>query len=195
MASSTSGQGLSFGATLKRYRRAAGMSQEELAVRAGYSIGYVSKLERSVRRPTTTTVELLANTLALDPSGRAALQTAGQESPGPQPVDLLHLSALQAPALPALVNRTHELARLERHLRGHGRSVMLFAGEPGIGKTRLLQEAAKQGQRLGWRVLESAHRQRSREEFYAPVLGALESYVRDQPPARLHSCLQGCTWL
>ncbi|HZC79857.1 MAG TPA: AAA family ATPase, partial [Ktedonobacterales bacterium] len=145
--------------------------------------------------PTSATVELLANALALDPAERAALQRTEQESSGSQRVIFLHPSALQTPTLPPLVNREHELAHLERHLTGHGRPVLLFAGEPGIGKTRLLQEATEQGQHFGWCVLASGRRQRSREGFYEPVLGALESYVRNQPPARLRTCLQGCTWL
>jgi tetratricopeptide (TPR) repeat protein len=88
-----------------------------------------------------------------------------------------------------------ELADLEQLLTGRGQPVLLFAGEPGIGKTRLLQEAAAQGQHLGWSVLESGNRRHWHEGFYAPVLGALESYVRDQPPARLRSNMQGCAWL
>src|SRR5262249_46921395 len=88
-----------------------------------------------------------------------------------------------------------EVAHLERHLTGQSRPVLLFAGGPGIGKTRLLQDAAEQGRYMGWSVLESGHHQHSREGFFAPVLGALESYVHDQPPARLRRWLEGCTWL
>src|SRR5262249_19524096 len=187
--------GLSFGATLKRYRRTAGLSQEELAVRSGYSLGYISKLERSARVPTAATVELLADALQLDSAERAALQRSGQESSSSQRVVLLHPRARPSPSLPPLINRAPELACLERHLRGQGRPVLLFAGEPGIGKTRLLQEAAEQGQRHGWCVLESGHHQRSREGFFAPVLGAIELYVRDQPPAQLRKHVEGCTWL
>lgn len=40
-----------FGGLLKRFRRAAGLTQEELAARAGYSAVYVSMLERGRRPP------------------------------------------------------------------------------------------------------------------------------------------------
>src|SRR5215813_13188021 len=165
MTSTLSGQGLSFGATLKRYRRTAGLSQEELAVRAGYSLGYISKLERSARVPTSTTVELLANALALDPADRAALQRIWRDAADSQRLGFLHPSELgwQHPPLPPLINRAREVAHLERHLTGQSRPVLLFAGGPGIGKTRLLQDAAEQGRYMGWSVLESGHHQHSRE--------------------------------
>ena len=36
------------------------------------------------------------------------------------------------------MGRAHKLALLERHLSGDGPPVLLLAGEPGIGKSRLL---------------------------------------------------------
>jgi len=42
---------LTFAALLKRHRRAAGLSQEALAARAGYSAVYVGMVERGQRRP------------------------------------------------------------------------------------------------------------------------------------------------
>src|SRR5260370_23726846 len=195
MASAASPQGLPFGALLKRYRRAAGLSQEALAERAGYSIGHISKLERSARHPSATTVDLLAGALALDATERATLRRTLQNQSSAQRVVVLHSGAPPPPPPSLLVDRAHELAHLEQHLTGRGRPMLLFAGEPGIGKTRLLHEAAEHGQNLGWCVLQSGNRRHWREEFYAPVLGALESYVRNQPPARLRSYLQGCAWL
>jgi tetratricopeptide (TPR) repeat protein/transcriptional regulator with XRE-family HTH domain len=195
MASTATVQTLPFGALLKRYRRAAGLSQEALAERAGYSVGHISKLERSARLPAPATVDLLADTLALDASERAALRRTVQRQSSSRRVVFLHSGAPSPPPPPPLVDRSHELAHLERQLAGHGRPVLLFAGEPGIGKTRLLQEAAERGQSFGWCVLESGNRRAWREGFYAPVLGALEAYVRTQPPARLRSSLQGCAWL
>jgi predicted ATP-dependent serine protease len=44
------------------------------------------------------------------------------------------------------------LTLLDRHLAGEGPPVLLLAGEPGIGKSRLLAEAAERGQGLGWQV-------------------------------------------
>ena len=64
-----------FGAALKRLRRAAGLSQEALAERAGISTQAISALESGLRKsPYPKTVAMLAAALGLDPaeSRRAA---------------------------------------------------------------------------------------------------------------------------
>ncbi|MBE3561128.1 MAG: helix-turn-helix transcriptional regulator [Ktedonobacteraceae bacterium] len=56
----------SFGKLLRSYRTAAGLTQEELAARAGMSARGISDLERGIRRtPYRGTVELLAQALHL----------------------------------------------------------------------------------------------------------------------------------
>lgn len=193
MATATSAERLTFGALLKRYRRAIGISQETLAERAGYSVGYISKLERATRLPVPATVELLADALALTGPERDALREALRT---PHKLQRVPSTGQLTPSPPPpLVDRTHEVAYLERYLSGHGRPVLLFAGEPGIGKTRLLQEAATQGESRGWCVLVGASRQRYDQGYYAPVLSALETYIHSQPPAQLRDDLQGCKWL
>ena len=72
---------LAFGTLLKRYRRAARMTQAQLAERAGFSVTYISKLECGARAPQPATVALLADALALTPSERATLETALRLSP------------------------------------------------------------------------------------------------------------------
>ncbi len=60
-----------FGTLLRRYRLAAGLSQEALAERARMSIDGISALERGYRRtPQRQTLELLAGALALDEDQR-----------------------------------------------------------------------------------------------------------------------------
>ena len=71
---------LAFGALLKRSRRAAQLTQAELAERAGFSVVYVSMLERGARQPQRTTLALLAEALGLSPSERATLEGAAQFS-------------------------------------------------------------------------------------------------------------------
>ena len=51
------------------------------------------------------------------------------------------------------VGRAYEMARLEQHIRGEGPPVLLLAGEPGIGKTRLLDEVARSTTLRNMRVL------------------------------------------
>ena len=60
----------SFDSLLKRLRRAASMTQMELATRAGFSAVYISMLERGARRPTRTTAALLADALNISAQER-----------------------------------------------------------------------------------------------------------------------------
>src|SRR5919197_2684720 len=70
-------QPLAFGELLKRYRLSAGLTQEQLAERAGLSERAISDLERGARRaPQRATLQLLAETLGLAGADHAALQAA-----------------------------------------------------------------------------------------------------------------------
>jgi transcriptional regulator with XRE-family HTH domain len=70
-------QGAPFGARLRRLREAAGLTQEELASRAGLSATAVSVLERGERRrPYPHTVRSLADALGLSEVERASLLAA-----------------------------------------------------------------------------------------------------------------------
>lgn len=53
------------GSNIRRYRMAAGISQEELAARMGFDQGYVSKLEAGHRNPTLKTIECAALALSV----------------------------------------------------------------------------------------------------------------------------------
>jgi DNA-binding CsgD family transcriptional regulator/transcriptional regulator with XRE-family HTH domain len=67
----------SFGVQLRRFREAVGLSQEELAERAGLTASAIGALERGERRrPYPHTVKLLSAALELDEPGRAALVAA-----------------------------------------------------------------------------------------------------------------------
>ena len=75
----------SFGALLKRYRLAAGLTQEALAERAGMSVQAVSALERGVRRkPYTSTIDLLAGALRLAPAQREELVAVARRRGNPR---------------------------------------------------------------------------------------------------------------
>lgn len=70
-----------FGTLLRRYRLAAGLSQEALAERARMSPDAISVLERGYRRkPQRETLSLLVGALALDGERRAEFETAARSA-------------------------------------------------------------------------------------------------------------------
>src|SRR6266550_3710783 len=107
MEGSTDGGVDSFGAILRRYRGARGLTQDQLAERAGLHTQEISKLERSVRRaPRSTTVEFLAEALKLDASEHDLLVAAAQRqrelwAPGGHVNDEQKHAARQGPSLNA----------------------------------------------------------------------------------------------
>ena len=189
---------LTFADLLRRYRRIAGLSQEALAQRANLSRRAVSDLERaSSRIPRKDTAELLAEALGLAAQERSLFLAAAYRrpfhhilTPAPGPSAPLHQVTL-----PPLVGRREELAQLEHQRQGLGPPALLLAGEPGIGKTRLLREAAERARTAGWCVLEGGCHRRDAQGPYAPLLGALASFLAERTPAQLRTDLQECAWL
>ncbi|WP_298692963.1 helix-turn-helix transcriptional regulator [uncultured Sphingomonas sp.] len=55
------------GENVRQARKAQGMSQEELAFRAGMKRSYLSDLERGTRNPTVRALGRLADALAMSP--------------------------------------------------------------------------------------------------------------------------------
>src|SRR5262245_61714084 len=180
-----------FGQLLKRYRVAADLTQEALAELAGVSVRGISDLERGIRRraPYHDTVDRLAVALQLSPQARTVFTAAARGHEHGAPTSLFpdrRLPSSHAPqesALVPFVGRQRELGWLERHLTGHGPPVLLLAGEPGIGKTRLLREAVVRAWRSGWSVLEGGCQRRAGQDPYAPLLDALARHMVPQSVA------------
>jgi len=193
----TTGSAQRFGDLLRRHRLAAGLTQEELAAQARLSVRGLSDLERGARlAPRRETVQLLAEALQLSAAERTRLEAAARKPgvPVAQPSGGGGAAfASSAAALP-LVGRAQELALLE-HLLTDGPPVLLVAGEPGIGKSRLLQAASERARAQGWTVLAGSCHRRSGQEPYAPLLGALADSLRRQPLAEQRRQVQGCGWL
>jgi predicted ATPase/class 3 adenylate cyclase len=73
-----------FGELLRRHRQVAGLTQAELAERAGLSVRGINDLERGARQhPRKDTVALLADALGLAGAERAALEAAARGSAAP----------------------------------------------------------------------------------------------------------------
>jgi transcriptional regulator with XRE-family HTH domain len=181
----------SFGLLVRSCRIAAGLSQEELAERAGLSRRSIGDIERGVSEvPRKETVVLLAQALSLSEQASATFQWMARRrapTPLPTPAELLQ-------SVP-LVGRQAEQALLERHLAGSGPPILLLAGEPGIGKTRLLKLAAALGRDRGLSVLEGSCGRRSAQAPFDPILAVLAKHLRAQPPAQQRAAIRECGWL
>ena len=192
----STGPPASFGELLKHYRLARHLTQEALADRAGLSLGAINSLERGARRrPHQETLTRLADALTLSAQERTRLETAVHRHRVSPPPHLRSLPILAEQAPAPFVGRSPDLARLRLHLAGEGPPLLLLAGEPGIGKTRLLQEAAQLGQHEGWTVLVGRCQRSSGQEPYAPLVSALAQFLAAQSVSAQRSALEGCAWL
>jgi DNA-binding CsgD family transcriptional regulator/tetratricopeptide (TPR) repeat protein len=87
-----------------------------------------------------------------------------------------------------LVGREAELAALDRVLAELARRrpcLLELAGEPGIGKTRLLAELQARADERGWLVLAGSASELERELPFWVFVDALEEYVLGLPPHAL----------
>jgi predicted ATPase/DNA-binding XRE family transcriptional regulator len=127
---------------LKRHRRAANLTQEALAERAGISARSISDLERGLSRaPHPDTVAFLAEALNLTGAERAAFLAAAHPQPSAtQP-------PLEVPLLPRvlspLVAREREEAGLFHLLQRDSVRLLTLTGPAGVGKTRLALQVAR----------------------------------------------------
>ncbi|SDS97431.1 tetratricopeptide repeat protein [Jiangella sp. DSM 45060] len=130
-----------FASLLRRHRLAAGLSQEELAEKAGLSSDAVAALERGRRRaPRPLTVRLLATALNLSETAFADFTESLRRSPA------LHAPQVQGPPLPpdTLIGRAAELAELTSLLGHGGVRLVTLTGLGGVGKTRLAVAVANE---------------------------------------------------
>ena len=219
----------SFADVLRRARRRAGLTQEELAERAGLSARAITAIERGISRaPHKTTIELLCAALELAPeqcaeflaAGRRRLDDADPDAPDdeaqPLAARLLDdvdrndgvMTAMTADgasdsartaltrravggflgALPdrPIVTREDELRHitdaLDATLGGAAKMVFL-SGEPGVGKTRLAQEASIAAQERGFLVVTGRCQEPYQTMPYYPFVEALLAAVTNAAPA------------
>ena len=133
-----------FGARLRRLREAAGLTQEELASKAGLTARGISDLERGKRRrPYPNTVRSLAEALGLSGDERAALVAAVPRQGGIAATTAIS-GATALPVSPTrLVGREQDLQEITELLGGSETRLLTLTGPGGIGKTRLALEVAR----------------------------------------------------
>jgi hypothetical protein len=141
-------------------------------------------------------LELLEKAPAARPEGAASVR---QRILGIRSAPALSPAAAPAPTpgrrLPQdFVGRSLELDRVQRGvdaaLGGHGSLVML-AGEPGIGKTRLAQRAGEYAALRGAQVLFGHCHESEAGIPYLPFVDALRQYVQGRPEGALRDELGG----
>jgi predicted ATPase/DNA-binding XRE family transcriptional regulator len=123
---------------LKRLRAAAGMTQEELADRAGISARTVSDVERGLRTVVHgDTARRLAPALGLHDAERAKFEAVARGFVD----DTRQLGDLPVPPT-RLLGRARELETITARLQDLQVRLLTLTGPGGIGKTRLALEAA-----------------------------------------------------
>ena len=138
-----------FGVRLRRLREAAGLTQEELASRAGLTAKAVSMLERGERkRPYPHTLRSLADALELSEEERAILTGAiPRRTSNDTLVPVEKAAATHSFALPVsltpLLGREREVEEIVNMLSRAAVRLLTLTGPGGIGKTRLGIEAAR----------------------------------------------------
>ncbi|WP_236792817.1 NB-ARC domain-containing protein [Amycolatopsis sp. GM8] len=137
--------GTTFGELLRRHRRAATLTQSELAEAAGISVRTLSNLERGrTRTAQRRSTEVLADALGLDGPDRTAFLAAARE--GRRRREPGQVIGTLPAAVADLVGRTGELALLreaaEAAADAPDGAVVSVVGHPGVGKTALVRAAA-----------------------------------------------------
>src|SRR5579859_2184825 len=134
-----------FGALLRNYRVAAGLTQEALAERAGLSAYGIQKLERGATHPYRDTAARLVSALHLAPDQAqqllASVEPVRRRGSAPRAAPIRTVGHALPVALTSFVGRERELIDVPEQL-AHARLVTL-TGAGGSGKTRLALEVAR----------------------------------------------------
>jgi non-specific serine/threonine protein kinase len=137
-----------FATVLQQYRAKAGLSQEELAERAGLSKRGISDLERGVRRaPHPATARRLADALGLTEPDKAHLLAAARTPHGEPSASGSGDGRDNLPVqLTRFIGSAGEIAALCRELQQT--RLLTLCGPGGVGKTRLALEVGRQEVRV-----------------------------------------------
>src|SRR3954454_3687079 len=149
------GSTVSFGTLLRRFREAAGLSQEDLAGRTGLTANGIGALERGERqRPYPHTVRALADALNLTEADRATFAAAipqrGRATSTPANTQPPQIPPPAMPSTPhpvlaadlpghltGMIGREREAAVVRHLLQRPEVRLLTLTGPGGVGKTRL----------------------------------------------------------
>jgi predicted ATPase/transcriptional regulator with XRE-family HTH domain len=144
---------VTFGEWLKRQRKAAGLTQEQLAQQVSCSTITLRKIEGEERRPSAQIVERLAEIFNIPQNEQSAFLRFARgdwkSTPTTVPEDVPWRVSAVSPrsnlpaSLTSLIGREHEIASVHEYLWNPSIRLVTLIGPPGIGKTRLSIEAAR----------------------------------------------------
>ncbi len=175
-----------FAEMLRRQRDVAGLTQAELAARAGVAVRTVSNLERGVNSgPYAVTVRRLSAALALPDPARAELMAAARSvrsRPSREPPSSgSYLGAAPASDLVGRATERTALLRAVSAAAAGATQALLLTGEPGIGKTRLAQEAFVMAAQEGFVVAAGRCYEPTSRTPFAPFLEAMATLYAAAP--------------
>ncbi len=147
--------GTGFGQALRRYRLAAGLSQEALAEKTGLSARGISDLERGTRRtPRLETVRLITTALGLDQNVLADLIAMSRSTLAPQTVERerhelpptverrFRVNPIPRPST-QLIGRSNEVSEIIEILLDPDHGLVTLTGPGGAGKSHLSSQVAR----------------------------------------------------
>ncbi|HSL31398.1 MAG TPA: helix-turn-helix domain-containing protein, partial [Anaerolineales bacterium] len=148
----------SFGYWLRLKRKALDLTREALADRVGCSVSTIRKLEDEERHPSAQIAELLAEIFDIPTNERTAFlrfargdwRSAFTQSDEESPWRVSTPALLQQPHsnIPAtftsLIGRDQDIAAVQAYLTNPEIRLVTLIGPPGIGKTRLSIESARE---------------------------------------------------
>ena len=140
-----------FGSHVRALRASAGLTQAELAERAGLSERTISDLERGLRGAVyPATARKLAAALDVNGGRLAAFLADAQGEDAPRPSLIAPIPSAQRARIPVpltrLLGRESEVALVHGLMRDRGVRLVTLVGPGGIGKTRLAIEVASRAQ-------------------------------------------------
>ncbi|HEX3325361.1 MAG TPA: helix-turn-helix domain-containing protein, partial [Actinomycetota bacterium] len=138
---------------IRRLRSSAGLTQEELAERAGISVRTVSDIERGLRRSVyRDTAERLGAALEVEPTEQAGFVAIARGRTGripekrvPGPSGRFVVPSLPSPAT-RLIGREREVGLVLSAFSRSSIRLLTLTGAGGIGKTRIAIEASSRAQ-------------------------------------------------
>ena len=182
-----------FADLLREYRRAAQMTQEKLAERAGLSVRALRKLESGTSlAPRRDTIDLLASALKLAPEKRTLLEASASR----QRFLLQHRrSTASGPPVGGPGGTFLRAGAAGEAPCREGTTAAGAGRRAGYRQDPAAPRGAERGRAQGWTVLQGGCQRRSGQEPYAPLLTALDRSLPSRSAAQLQPELEGCAWL